>query len=108
MSLAARYTAGLPGALPPLPGPFRWLPIPWPASLWADCLFWLSAGAALYGRLKEYLLTEDQLKENGYPFLHPERPGGAIIFTAEDKPPKDRELPLPPVLHGGHEGKASW
>ncbi|XP_019513014.1 PREDICTED: RNA exonuclease 1 homolog isoform X1 [Hipposideros armiger] len=46
-------------------------------------------GATLYGRLKEYLLTEDQLKENGYPFLHPERPGGAVIFTAEDKPPKD-------------------
>ncbi|GAB5567481.1 RNA exonuclease 1 homolog isoform X2 [Prionailurus iriomotensis] len=46
-------------------------------------------GAALYGRLKEYLLTEDQLKENGYPFPHPERPGGAVIFTAEDKKPKD-------------------
>eukprot|EP00071_Canis_lupus_P029419 XP_022262976.1 RNA exonuclease 1 homolog isoform X1 [Canis lupus familiaris] len=46
-------------------------------------------GAALYGRLKEYLLTEDQLKENGYPFPHPERPGGAVIFTAEEKKPKD-------------------
>ncbi|XP_012601123.2 RNA exonuclease 1 homolog [Microcebus murinus] len=46
-------------------------------------------GAALYSRLKEYLLSEDQLKENGYPFPHPERPGGAIIFTAEDKKPKD-------------------
>uniref|UniRef100_A0A452TIN0 Exonuclease domain-containing protein n=1 Tax=Ursus maritimus TaxID=29073 RepID=A0A452TIN0_URSMA len=42
-------------------------------------------GAALYGRLKEYLLTEDQLKENGYPCPHPERPGGAVIFTAEEK-----------------------
>lgn len=46
-------------------------------------------GAALYGRLKEYLLTEDQLKENGFPFPHPERPGGAVIFTAEEKKPKD-------------------
>lgn len=46
-------------------------------------------GAALYGRLREYLLTEDQLKENGYPFPHPERPGGAIIFTPEEKRPKD-------------------
>ncbi|XP_004778081.1 RNA exonuclease 1 homolog isoform X3 [Mustela putorius furo] len=46
-------------------------------------------GAALYGRLKEYLLTEDQLKENGYPFPHPERPGGAVLFTAEEKKPKD-------------------
>uniref|UniRef100_A0A2R9BAE3 RNA exonuclease 1 homolog n=1 Tax=Pan paniscus TaxID=9597 RepID=A0A2R9BAE3_PANPA len=40
-------------------------------------------------RLREYLLTQDQLKENGYPFPHPERPGGAIIFTAEEKRPKD-------------------
>ncbi|XP_029771891.1 RNA exonuclease 1 homolog isoform X2 [Suricata suricatta] len=46
-------------------------------------------GAALYGRLKEYLLTEEQLKEHGYPFPHPERPGGAVLFTAEDKKPKD-------------------
>uniref|UniRef100_A0A8C6RSP2 REX1, RNA exonuclease 1 n=1 Tax=Nannospalax galili TaxID=1026970 RepID=A0A8C6RSP2_NANGA len=46
-------------------------------------------GTALYSRLREYLLTQDQLKENGYPFPHPERPGGAIIFTAEEKKPKD-------------------
>lgn len=59
--------------------------------LWADRLSRLSPGAALYGRLKEYLLTEDQLKENGYPFPHPERPGGAVIFTAEEKKPKDCE-----------------
>lgn len=58
----------------------------------------LSPGAALYGRLKEYLLTEDQLKENGYPFPHPERPGGAVIFTAEEKKPKDCEWTVPPCL----------
>lgn len=52
---------------------------------------WLLAGAALYSRLREYLLTEEQLKENGYPFPHPDRPGGAVIFTAEEKRPKDRE-----------------
>ncbi|KAF5920728.1 hypothetical protein HPG69_006325 [Diceros bicornis minor] len=46
-------------------------------------------GAALYSRLREYLLTEDQLKENGYPFPHPERPGGAVLFTADEKKPKD-------------------
>uniref|UniRef100_A0ABK0M1X6 RNA exonuclease 1 homolog n=1 Tax=Rattus norvegicus TaxID=10116 RepID=A0ABK0M1X6_RAT len=46
-------------------------------------------GTALYSRLREYLLTPEQLKENGYPFPHPERPGGAVIFTAEEKKPKD-------------------
>ncbi|CAH6779277.1 RNA exonuclease 1 homolog [Phodopus roborovskii] len=46
-------------------------------------------GNTLYSRLREYLLTQEQLKENGYPFPHPERPGGAIIFTAEEKKPKD-------------------
>ncbi|KAI1230473.1 hypothetical protein IHE44_0009932 [Lamprotornis superbus] len=42
-------------------------------------------GAALYRRLKEYLLTEEQLKENGYPLPHPEKPGRAVLFTAEEK-----------------------
>lgn len=55
------------------------------------------AGPALYSRLREYLLTQEQLRENGYPFPHPERPGGAVIFTAEDKKPKDREYPLAPA-----------
>lgn len=67
-----------------------------------------SAGAALYDRLKGYLLTEDQLKENGYPFPHPKRPGGAVIFTTEEKPPKDCELPLAPVLLLGCTGEAVW
>ncbi|NWS77854.1 REXO1 exonuclease, partial [Crotophaga sulcirostris] len=42
-------------------------------------------GAALYRRLKEYLMTEEQLKENGYPMPHPDKPGRAILFTAEEK-----------------------
>ncbi|XP_006869047.1 PREDICTED: RNA exonuclease 1 homolog [Chrysochloris asiatica] len=46
-------------------------------------------GAALYGRLRDYLLTDEQLRENGYPFPHPERPGGAVLFTTEEKRSKD-------------------
>uniref|UniRef100_G1Q3S3 Exonuclease domain-containing protein n=1 Tax=Myotis lucifugus TaxID=59463 RepID=G1Q3S3_MYOLU len=46
-------------------------------------------GAALYQRLKEHLLTQAQLKENGYPFAHPKRPGGAVLFTTQEKPPQD-------------------
>uniref|UniRef100_A0A8C4WKN6 RNA exonuclease 1 homolog n=1 Tax=Gopherus evgoodei TaxID=1825980 RepID=A0A8C4WKN6_9SAUR len=42
-------------------------------------------GAALYRRLKEYLLTEEQLKENGYPMPHPEKAGRAVVFTVEEK-----------------------
>ncbi|CAK6435390.1 unnamed protein product [Pipistrellus nathusii] len=46
-------------------------------------------GAALYLRLKELLLTQAQLKELGFPFPHPERPGGAVLFTNQDKQPPD-------------------
>nr|XP_006129044.1 RNA exonuclease 1 homolog isoform X1 [Pelodiscus sinensis] len=46
-------------------------------------------GAALYRRLKEYLLTEEQLKENGYPMPHPEKPGRAVVFTVEEKKTTD-------------------
>uniref|UniRef100_G1Q666 Exonuclease domain-containing protein n=1 Tax=Myotis lucifugus TaxID=59463 RepID=G1Q666_MYOLU len=46
-------------------------------------------GATLYQRLKEHLLTQAQLKENGYPFAHPTLPGGAVLFTAREKPPQD-------------------
>uniref|UniRef100_A0A4X2LHA7 RNA exonuclease 1 homolog n=1 Tax=Vombatus ursinus TaxID=29139 RepID=A0A4X2LHA7_VOMUR len=45
--------------------------------------------AALYRRLKEYILTEDQLKENGYPLPHPEKPGRAVVFTTEEKKTTD-------------------
>ncbi|NXN97716.1 REXO1 exonuclease, partial [Rhinopomastus cyanomelas] len=46
-------------------------------------------GAALYRRLKDYLMTEEQLKENGYPMPHPEKPGRAVLFTAEEKKTAD-------------------
>ncbi|XP_030365363.1 RNA exonuclease 1 homolog isoform X4 [Strigops habroptila] len=46
-------------------------------------------GAALYRRLKEYLMTEEQLKENGYPMPHPEKPGRAVLFTADEKKTTD-------------------
>ncbi|XP_013925586.1 PREDICTED: RNA exonuclease 1 homolog [Thamnophis sirtalis] len=42
-------------------------------------------GATLYRRLKEYVLTEDDLKEHGYPLPCPERPGRAVVFAAEEK-----------------------
>ncbi|CAM5176889.1 unnamed protein product [Eretmochelys imbricata] len=46
-------------------------------------------GAALHRRLKEYLLTEEQLKENGYPMPHPEKAGRAVVFTVEEKKTTD-------------------
>ncbi|XP_038239741.1 RNA exonuclease 1 homolog isoform X2 [Dermochelys coriacea] len=46
-------------------------------------------GAALFRRLKEYLLTEEQLKENGYPMPHPEKAGRAVVFTVEEKKTTD-------------------
>ncbi|XP_064031460.1 RNA exonuclease 1 homolog [Pogoniulus pusillus] len=46
-------------------------------------------GAALYRRLRSYLLSEEQLKENGYPLPHPDRPGRALLFTAEEKKTTD-------------------
>ncbi|NWV70406.1 REXO1 exonuclease, partial [Malurus elegans] len=42
-------------------------------------------GAALYRRLKEYLMSEEQLKENGYPMPHPDKAGRAVLFTADEK-----------------------
>lgn len=46
----------------------------------------------MYRRLKEYLMTEEQLKENGYPMPHPEKPGRAVLFTAEEKKTIDCKL----------------
>lgn len=37
-------------------------------------------------------MTEEQLKENGYPMPHPEKPGRAVLFTAEEKKTIDCKL----------------
>lgn len=36
-------------------------------------------GLALYEHLTNYVLSEDELKENGYPFPHPAELGKAVI-----------------------------
>ncbi|XP_030050039.1 RNA exonuclease 1 homolog isoform X2 [Microcaecilia unicolor] len=42
-------------------------------------------GVLLYKRLKDYALSEEQLEENGYPRLNPNKPGSAIICTGVTK-----------------------
>ncbi|KAJ6655149.1 hypothetical protein lerEdw1_005626 [Lerista edwardsae] len=46
-------------------------------------------GAALYRRLKDYTMTEEELKENGYPLPCPEKAGRAVVFTVEEKKTTD-------------------
>lgn len=89
---------GEPGFLQSCP---RQLSAPFPRALvwpqWgprADRLSHVPRGPSCTAASREYLLTEGQLKENGYPFPHPEKPGGAVIFTAEEKKPKDCEYLL--------------
>ncbi|KAJ6669517.1 hypothetical protein lerEdw1_000065 [Lerista edwardsae] len=43
-------------------------------------------GIALYRLLKDYVLTEEQLKENDYPEPNPEKPGTAMLFSCPVKP----------------------
>uniref|UniRef100_A0A8C8VI68 Exonuclease domain-containing protein n=1 Tax=Pelusios castaneus TaxID=367368 RepID=A0A8C8VI68_9SAUR len=40
-------------------------------------------GGVLYRLLKDYVLTEEQLNENGYPQPNPEKPGSAILGNGE-------------------------
>ncbi|XP_078532841.1 uncharacterized protein LOC144818885 isoform X2 [Lissotriton helveticus] len=42
-------------------------------------------GASLYKILKDYLLNEEQLKENGFPRPNPEKPGSVIICNGQTK-----------------------
>ncbi|XP_077441025.1 RNA exonuclease 1 homolog [Vanacampus margaritifer] len=42
-------------------------------------------GAALYRKLKAYLMTEEQLQEHGYPRINPESAGKAIIYNLPEK-----------------------
>ncbi|KAG8595476.1 hypothetical protein GDO81_001530 [Engystomops pustulosus] len=43
------------------------------------------SGPLLYNLLKDYLLSEDQLTENGYPRPHPDKPGSAVIHCTATK-----------------------
>ncbi|XP_060093169.1 RNA exonuclease 1 homolog [Heteronotia binoei] len=43
-------------------------------------------GITLYRLLKGYALTEEQLKENGYPEPNPEKPGSALLCSGRVKP----------------------
>ncbi|XP_053559064.1 RNA exonuclease 1 homolog isoform X2 [Bombina bombina] len=45
--------------------------------------------AALYKKLKEYVMTPEQLQEHGYPFPHPDKPGRAVLLNAEEKKSSD-------------------
>ncbi|XP_077391152.1 RNA exonuclease 1 homolog [Festucalex cinctus] len=42
-------------------------------------------GAALYRKLKAYLMTEQQLQENGYPRINPDSAGKAIVYNLPEK-----------------------
>ena len=44
------------------------------------CLF-IFLGAELYKRLSRYILSEDELKENGFPMVNPDKPSLAIIHN---------------------------
>lgn len=72
---------------------------------------WPSAcSVSLYDLFSRYQLTEDQLKENGYPFPHPKYSGNAILLSKRHKmPPEDPWLRVCcrcgtgyPVLPSGH------
>eukprot|EP00079_Xenopus_tropicalis_P012173 XP_002938865.2 PREDICTED: RNA exonuclease 1 homolog isoform X1 [Xenopus tropicalis] len=41
--------------------------------------------AALYTKLKDYMLTEEDQQEHGYPMAHPDKAGKALLFNAEEK-----------------------
>ncbi|KAJ8278556.1 hypothetical protein GJAV_G00088870 [Gymnothorax javanicus] len=42
-------------------------------------------GASLYRKLREYLMSEEQLEEHGYPRPHPTRPGRAVVHNLPEK-----------------------
>ncbi|GCB68131.1 hypothetical protein scyTo_0010352 [Scyliorhinus torazame] len=43
------------------------------------------SSAALYRVLKDYVLTEEQLKAHGYPRYNPDKPGIALLFNGDAK-----------------------
>jgi len=46
---------------------------------------WLVAAAILYRRLKRYLMTEEQLVENGFPLSHASVASTAVISVPEQE-----------------------
>ncbi|XP_058849958.1 RNA exonuclease 1 homolog [Acipenser ruthenus] len=44
-----------------------------------------SAGAALYEQLKEYVMTDEMLKVNGFPLQHPDKPAAAFFGDVSKK-----------------------
>ncbi|KAM4862354.1 RNA exonuclease 1 homolog [Urocitellus parryii] len=42
--------------------------------------------AALYSRLRDYVLSQEQLHGHGYPFPHPQKPGAALLLGALEEP----------------------
>ncbi|KAJ7992949.1 hypothetical protein DPEC_G00267380 [Dallia pectoralis] len=43
------------------------------------------SGANLYRKLRDYLMTEEQFQEHGYPRPHPERSGRALVHNLPEK-----------------------
>ena len=47
--------------------------------LFVVCVCVCSAGEAFYKNIQKYVLSEEELEENGYPFPDPEEKGKAIV-----------------------------
>ncbi|XP_073401707.1 RNA exonuclease 1 homolog isoform X2 [Dendrobates tinctorius] len=43
----------------------------------------------IYHKLKKYIMTPEQLKENSYPLEHPEKSESAVVFTEDEKKNSD-------------------
>ncbi|XP_006639982.2 RNA exonuclease 1 homolog [Lepisosteus oculatus] len=46
-------------------------------------------GSVLYRKMKEYLMTQEQLQEHGYPCSHPDKPGRAVVCGVAEKKTAD-------------------
>jgi len=54
----------------------------------------------MYDFLSKYLLSEEDLVENGYPRPCPTTPGKAVFKTKKEQPSKDCKFPLLFILAG--------
>ncbi|XP_073542434.1 RNA exonuclease 1 homolog isoform X2 [Phyllobates terribilis] len=43
----------------------------------------------IYNKLKKYVMTSEQLKENSYPLVHPEKSESAVVFTEDENKNSD-------------------